>query len=254
LKNYEKKISITSYGPKRLKFSNLVAFEKLLNGGITKYYVCDFDTNQLLIFDDNWEFIETKPFFKSVSSMKKIGDNILVTINTQSKTYLQILDNNLNILQNLSTGLMSSYLDFWYDESNRLIYIPSHNRQRIDIYDQNLVLLKNLSVPGYYIKSINGYKNVLYAGTLTGEILVIENDRIKKFLKVCNNLYAYSIQFDSMGLMAVNCYYEKSIKLFTINGLNMNWNKNTIESSNYFDIDSKGRMIILTSREISIYY
>ena len=225
-----------------------------MNEATTKYYVSDFDINQILIFNENWEFVESKQFFKSVSSMKRIGDKILVSINTQSKTYLHTLDNNFNFLQNASTGLMSSYLDFWYNELNEFIYIPSHNHQRIDVYDQNLILLKSISVPGYYIKSINGYKNILYAGTLTGEILVIENDKITKFFKVCNKLYAYSIQFDSMGLMAVNCYYEKSIKLFTVNGVNMNWSKNTTESSNYFDIDSKGRMIILTSHEISIYY
>ena len=239
-----------------MKFSNLAGFEKVVDGTITKYYLNDFDLNQILIFNDNWEYIGTKVFTIGATIIKNIGSEVLIVTNPNlpAQTTLYKMDKSLNIVKSLTTSFMSSYLDSWYDQTKDLVYLISHNNQRIDVYDRNLSLIKTISVTGHYPKSIMGYKTTLYIGTLAGHVLVIENDRIMSSFKVCTGYYVYNIHIDTNGNIAVSCYMDQLIKLYTVSGLNLDLSKRITYPPTFFDIDSKGRLVVLTSNEIGIYF
>ncbi len=209
-----------------------------------------------MIFNENWQNIGSKPFTTGTKNTRNIGSEVLITANPNlpALTTLYKTDKSLNIVKSSATSLMSSYLDSWYDQSRDLIYITSHNNQRIDVYDRNLSLLKTISVTGHYPKSIMGYNASLYVGTLEGDVLVIENDRIIRSFKVCTGYYVHNIHIDASGNMALSCYMDQLIKLYTVTGLNMNLSKRITSPPTFFDIDSKGRLVVLTSNEIGIYY
>ena len=120
----------------------------------------------------------------------------------------------------------------------------------------NLQLLKTVSVTGHYPKSIMGYKSALiaYVGTLAGDVLLIKNDRVMSSFKVCTSYNVYNIRIDTNGNIAVSCYMDKLIKLYTISGLNLNLSQLTTNRPTFFDIDSKGRLVVLTSSEIEICF
>ena len=253
LKTYEKKLSITSYGS-GLKFLNLYGFEKQTDATGTKYYITDFDANSILIFNDDWSFFGLKNFSTSLGSIRAIKNDLIIIKNPTTDVYLYKTDKSLNVLLSSTSKLMYSYTDAFYDPVKDQIFIVSHNNQKIDVYDRNLAFIRSISLTGNYVRSINGYGSQLFVGTLSGDVLVIENDKIIRSFKACTSLYAYSIQFDQNGNMAVSCYYDKTINLYSLNGVFLNVNKVITNYPTYFDVDSKGRLVVLTSNEIGIYY
>ena len=72
--------------------------------------------------------------------------------------------------------------------------------------------------------------------------------------KVCTSYNVYNIRIDTNGNIAVSCYMDKLIKLYTISGLNLNLSQLTTNRPTFFDIDSKGRLVVLTSSEIEICF
>jgi hypothetical protein len=101
---------------------------------------------------------------------------------------------------------------------------------------------------------MNGYKTELFVGTFTGQILVIQNKTITKVYNICISHYASSIQIDDNGYMNIACYQETQTFLYQINGTYMKVSKLITSGTYGMKIDSKGRWITTSAKELNIYY
>ena len=90
-------------------------------------------------------------------------------------------------------------------------------------------------------------------------ILVIENKQIINTLNGCGGISYYipvtSIIFDQSGYMAKGCVNNNNILYLYNNNLSLTGiNKSAADFPHSIEFDSKGRFIVLSNSQISLYY
>ena len=119
----------------------------------------------------------------------------------------------------------------------------------------NLSLSHNISTSACNPFSITKYNNQLYVGDNSkGAIIVIENEVIIRQFNGCNgNLgrLAY-ILFDDCGMMVTTCNTNQ-LYLYYPNGTFTGKSFTTPTDPRYIGYDSKGRFVLISWYEISIY-
>ncbi len=103
--------------------------------------------------------------------------------------------------------------------------------------------------------SINAYNDQLYVGTSNGIIFVIVNKQIINQFNGCNGGGAslYSILFDQFDNIAAACSILSPLYLLKTNGTYLNKNIVTVDFPYYIGFDSKSRLVVVTSKVISVY-
>jgi hypothetical protein len=216
----------------------------------TTYYITDSGCNLIYILNDGWEQITTKSF-KSPAYMATSSSNVYIT----GDFNIWKTDKDLNVLAQHNNTDNPNYRGVYYNSTNDLIYVADYSNLCIDIFDSSLKQVDVILTSYYTPWSVTGYNNRMYVGTsYMGKVLVIENKQIINIIDACNGLSddVLSITFDQSGLMATSCYTGK---LFLYNSDSTYSEKSIMTSSLPFStaFDSKGRFIIVSYKQISIY-
>ena len=95
-------------------------------------------------------------------------------------------------------------------------------------------------------------------GTRGGFILVYQNESLINQFDGCNGNTGFSnlltsILFDPNGYMATSCYYSNKLDLFSPNGSFTGNSITNLADPRYIGFDSKGRFIIISNYQISVY-
>ena len=227
-----------------MNFSGLEGFGYLDDSNKT-YYVMDYFANRIIIFDSNWQYL-TFQSLDAPSYMITVNNNLYISSdNNVFKT-----DKYLNIISQYNS-VAAGYLGLYYNSSSNTIYVAGYNKYAIDVFDLNLNLVDSISTSNYYPVSIHGYKNYIYVGTGTGELIVIENKVINQTFSVCT-VTLLSIQIDDYGYMAFSCdqtaylYYSANL---SYTGMNTTYDV----QPKFINFDSNGRFIVVSDYQIDIY-
>ena len=200
------KTTISTYSGS--SFTGLVGFGYLVDTNTT-YYALDWQGNKILIFNSNWQYL-TYQSFDRPAFMITVNSNLYISsYNNVYKT-----DKYLNIISQYSNSTTAfDYSGLFFSSSTNLIYVAGQINQTIDIFDLNLTLVDSIATPTYQPFSLQGYKNYIYVGTVSGHLLVIENKVIIKIVTVCAGTYMYiiSILIDHFGYMALSCNYNRKV-------------------------------------------
>ena len=238
-------------------------FAMMIDLNTTYYYFTSYSNNTIYMFDDNWNYINSKAFSKPLSIL--IVNNVFYIT---SVTSIYKTDKNLTVYKNYVLSYCCNwYTAIYYDKSSNLIYAGGFQNSRIDILDLNLNLTGFFNLTkNYTVSTIQGYNSYLYVGIAYyadngGKILVLLNKTIIQSFYGCFNSFVagldvHSILFDEYGFMATLCSDGEAF-LF-------NQNLSYTSFSKYFgsysmSLDSKNRLVALSyqlsyNSVIDVYY
>ena len=149
---------------------------------------------------------------------------------------------------------MVFYRGLYYNSSNNTIYVAGQLSQTIDVFDLNLTLVDSISTSTYNPFALQGYKNYIYVGTVSGLILVIENKVILITVKACGDIFLTSILIDHFGFMALSCFYDQKAYLYY--SLNVSYTGISMAlavNPHSINFDSNGYFIVISPSQIDIY-
>ncbi len=216
-----------------------------------QYYVTHYHQGKIFVFDENWNYVSNKSLFHNVEYMIPVGNYFYIS------DYFNIwkTDQQLNVLIRYnSTGSSHEYRGLYYNSTNDLIYVASSYFEVINVFNLNLTLNDSISTTPYQPWSINENNNELYVGTTNGTVLVILNQQIIKQFNGCNkqSVDIYSILFDDFNNMATSCD-NNQLYLYNTSGSYLNKSIPTANDPRYIGLDSKSRLVVVTSTQISLY-
>ena len=219
----------------------------------TTYFVPDNYPNLVHVYDDNWNYLTSKSI-NSPANIITIGNNIYITSNVN----VYKTDSNFNILSTYYPDDWSYtyFRGIYYNSTNNLIYVAAFLNANIHVFDLNLNLNDSIPISPYYPYSITGSNNQLYVGSYqSGKILVISNKVIIKVIEACNGdtPSVTSISLNQNGYISSVCEWTNAIFLYHINGTYTGKSISTPANPEYFGLDSKGRVVIISQYQISIY-
>jgi hypothetical protein len=163
-------------------------------------------------------------------------------------------DKYLNVLITHS-DTNASYRDIYFNSTENLIYVASIAYTYFKVFDLNLTLKHNVSVSPNNPRSFAVYNNELYVGTLQGKVCVIVRKTIVRSFTGCSIASLISSMiFDNCGLIAISCSSNNLIDLFYSNGTFAGKKLNSFSNPEYIGFDSKGRFVLISKTQISIYY
>ena len=230
-----------------MNFICLVGFGYLVDSNTT-YYALDWSANRIIIFDSNWQYLT----FKSLTYPA-----YMITVNNSlyiaAKNFIYKTDKYLNITKQYNST-SAGYHGLYYNSSGNTIYVAGYYKYAIDVFDLNLNLVDSISTSTFTPYSLQGYKNYIYVGTGTGELIVIENKIIKQTVTVCTVTLLSSIQIDNFGYMALSCYSDKMTYLYYSS--NVSYTGMSMAYSVYpylTNFDSNGRFVVISPSQIDIY-
>ena len=181
----------------------------------------------------------------------------MITVNNSiyisAQSFICITDKYLNII-NLFDTTPNTNRGLYFNSSNNTIYVTKLNNNRIDVFDLNLTRVDSISTSTYQPWSIQGYKNYIYVGTNSGQLIVIYNKVINQTVTVCNGTLLSSIQIDHYGYMALSCYNDKKAYLYYSANLSYTGIFLTYTVTPYFiNLDSNSRFVVISRYQIDIY-
>ncbi len=237
-----------------------MGFAMMTDQSSTNYYFTSYSSNTIFVFDDNWNYLYNKAF-SSPLSIATAGSNFYIT----SSTNIHKTDKNLNINKTYAINYLYSVI--YYNQTSNLMYVGGIQSNQINILDSNLNLVDLFNLTGIYyyntVSAIQGYNNYLYIGIANyngngrGEVLVLFNKMIVQTINGCFNSYlssyqVFSILFDENGYMATAC--NNQANLFN-QSLSYIYTSTNFESSfNFMSLDSKNRLITLSSYNVIYIY
>jgi hypothetical protein len=257
-------LNVFGYSTVRSIFTALggIAFNDLYGFGFysscnTSYYVLDHGTNIVYTLNDDWLYVSYKSFLFASPKifptyMIIIGSTLYVTDDSN----LWKIDKNLNILiQYTSIVSVPNYRGIYHKSSNGFIYVAPSSLTEIQVFHLNLTNSHKISVAPYNPFSISEYNNKMYVGTTSGTILVMQNEIIINEFNGCNmaNAALTSILFDQYGYMATSCDLRNKLYLYTQNGTYTGTSLSTPALPRYIGFDTKGRFVLISFNQISIY-
>ena len=216
------------------------------------YYVTDSEWNKINIFDENWNFINSKtyPFPHNIAT---INNTLFIT----SENSIYKTDKNLILIHQYNATNSPRYYGMYYNRTNYLIYVAAFDSKRIDIFDFKLLdRIDSIDLSTYpYPYSIQAHKNNLYIGTYNGQIIVVSNKKVVKTFNGCNGCsdYITSIIFDNFGYMGTSSSTGYGY-LFYPNGTLTNKRISAPANLEYISFDSKARLVLVSTKQIGIYY
>lgn len=251
--NYAKKFSLQSYGG--INWDYVTGFEQVINNGVATYYVIEWTTSRVVIFNQNW-------IYQSYQSVPYPYSWVLKYVNG----YFYISSNDYFSKSNLNFTSVNSFYRYnaaygqiFYNDYK--LYVASYRAFLIDIFDTSCSLLQTVSLmgnkyrPSGALDFFNG--NVYYGLWNYNQIDVLQsNFSIIKNFTVCASKYSYisDITFDKFGYLAVSCNLDNSVNLYDYNGNSMNTSIPTTYGPFTTAIDSKGRLVLITHNSVDIYY
>ena len=206
-------------------FGWLAGFGMYSSNNTTYYYLLDCGAGKVFILNDQWSFISSKVFCRPFN-MISINNSLYMT----GQWHIWKVDQDLNILINYDPGGHPDYHGISYNPSNGFIYVAAFRLKEIQIFNLDLTLVRRISTSPHEPCSITISSNKLYMG---------------KYI---------SILFDPNGFMATTCYNPKNkLYLFAPDGSFTGKSITTTYRPTHIGFDSKGRFVIISNKQISIY-
>ena len=250
--NYSLKTNITSYDG--YNFTSLIGFGLIDDEeDKSKYYATDWSESRIIIFSEKWKYKNFKNF-KNPANMIRVEDSLYIT--AQYSIYKT--DKDLNLIQqhNCSEGTNPSYRGILFNSKNSTLYVVGYELRMIYEFTLEFEIIDSFPTPKYYPWSIQEYDNKLFVGTYSGVILVIVNRIIVKTFNACNGCYnsmVTSMIFNKKGFIYVTSSSLSLIYLYNNNGSYTGISMRTPNYPYFTGYDSKGRFVIISKFQVSIY-
>jgi hypothetical protein len=215
----------------------------------TSYYIMDELANRTYLLNDNYDYV-TDRTFTFPQYMVTINSILFIT----GKSNIWKTDKYLNVLFTHTESGGANYNGIYYNCTFNLIYVAPTGYTYIQVFDLNLTLNHTISVSPNNPRSFDEYNNELYVGTSQSIVLVIVNKIVLRNFTVCSSSSIFSLVIDNSGLIAMVCYSNNLVNLYYYNGTSTGKSLTTPVSPTYVGFDSKGRFVLLSQYQISIYY
>ncbi len=234
--NYQHKQKITGYF--NYSFSNLYGVDKIIDGNTIFNYVVDvgFGFNHVVIFNGDWAY-STYKNLTGAFYVKAVGQQLFIA----GPDIIYKTDKHVNvILKYNKPGAL--YRSLYYNATSDRLFVASIGFKRIDIFDPfTLTLLYSINTTSFSPWSLNSYKNELFVGTSTGQILVLQNEIIMKtYATFCGSIVS-SLLIDSYGFMAVVCNDGNLLFLNDTDVMKINESMSRLTNKKSINFDSKDR-------------
>ena len=235
-----------------MSFNMISIGNSLYITGYMNVLLVDPGASKVYILNDKWSLISAKVFTMSFN-MISIDNSLYMT----GYSNVWKVDKDLNILINYNPGVdgYPAYDGISYNPSNWLIYVAATVIKEIQVFNLDLTLIRRISTSPHIPWSITISSNQLYVGANGGIVLVYQNETLINQFNGCNGNsdLVTSILFDPNGYMATTCLYYNKLYLFSPDGSFTNKSISTPQYPLYIGFDSKGRFILISSYQISIY-
>ena len=209
----------------------------------TTYYVVDYEEGMVIVFDENWNHIMHKNIFRAAKIIP-IGNYLLIA----GDFSIFLTDKWLNIISKYdSTDRAPYYRGLYFNSTSSQIYVGCYGLPKIYIFSIDLKLLGYFNVSTYPITDLQEYNNKLYALTGNGTLLLIENNAITKKFPLFGT---DGLLFDTNGYMISNWGYVYYSSNITDTGIRHSFPYGTSQ----LVINSKGHFIVVSYKEIAVYY
>ena len=218
----------------------------------SSYYVFDYTTQKVLIFNEFWEYQRNITLPSKPKYSVYVNDEIYVSCNTLIQKY----DKNLNfMLQSNATG--NYYDGIYFNQSNGMLYAANNNNSRIDIFNKNLsyAILSTTFKP-FFIAQYNDMIAVSEKSD-TGNINFFKNNILTSTISTSCPKIITSILFDNYDHMIVLCNSNPSyLYVYHTNGTFTGTAFPICANSNpkFINFDSKDRLVVICDKYITLYY
>ena len=166
------------------------------------------------------------------------------------------LDQDLNILIQYNSRINPHYRGISYNPSNGSIYVLSYwLYHMIQVFNLDLTLIRSFSTSPHAPWSITVSSNQLYVRTGEDIILVYQREILINQFDGCNrnNALLTFILFDPNGYIATTCNPTNKLYIFSPDGSFTGKSITIPEYPYYIGFDSKGGLIQISNKPISIY-
>ena len=213
----------------------------------TSYYVTDYWGHNIILLNYNYDHVTNKTFIHP-AYMLTINSNLYIT----GYSNIWKTDKYLNVLiAHNESG--AGYRGIYFNCSENLIYAASRFYTYFQVFNTNLTLNYTVNVSSYYQYSFSEYNNELYIGTTNNTVLVVVNKVIIRSFNGCSASPLNSIVSDNFGFMAISCETISKIDFYHSNGTYTGNSLTTSSNPMYVGFDSKGRFVLISQNQISIY-
>ena len=230
-------------------FTGLNAFGLYLDTNST-YYIIESTSNKIFMFDENWNYLLNRTI---PGPSHLISSNNMIYISAFGNIFQT--DKNLNIFLNYTCPYGGvNYAGIYHNATDNTVFAVSNFLTLIHIFDQNLTIIDSINLSPYNPYSLEENNDKLYVGTSNSDIIMIQNRTIICTFKIFNGIQApvNSIKIDMNGYMAVVSSLNIAY-LYNINGSYTGLCFAVPSTSMDINFDSKGRCIIVSTYQISIY-
>ena len=239
--------NISIYSP----HNTLTGFEEVVINNETTYYV--INQSFVILYDHNWTFKSTFEMPNMFCAcLKYVFGHLYITSNFglyKTNSTFKLISSN----KNGSEGVNANY--YYYrgiDYYDSLLYVGSWGKNFIDVFNTNLEYVNKIQIR-YKPFSINHFNGMIYVGC-SYFVFVIQNNTVTNVNEFPDCQRIYSIYFDIYGYMALTCNHNNIAMLYNYKGDNLQMNISTFKNPMQLTVDSLGRLIVLSSNKISIFY
>jgi hypothetical protein len=241
------KFSIKSF--KNTSFLYLRNFETVVLNQTVYYYVPDLHNDCIIIFDENWNYLNHTAF-SSPYFIKKATDNFYISNN------VGIYKTDMNLIA-VSSYNTTGYRSIYYNSTDKTV-IAINIGGTINYFNENLTLSESLNLGISSPIGINFYNGKLYIinNSINKSITVLQNKQIiNSYSFNCNKTVAKSAIIDHFGYMAWTCSDNNTAELNYSNGtFTQTIYLNIADTLGFLFIDLKGRFIVSSTTCIYIFY
>ena len=133
--SYRRRLIITEYGG--VSTEMFIGFDLIQNENEVSYYVTDFTGNNIIKFNQNWEYLTHKSPIESPWEIKAVNGYLFVSSNNG----VHKLDQDLNLVKSYNKSGGGFYRGLYYKSNDAFIYVARFNGE-IDVFDVNLNFIK----------------------------------------------------------------------------------------------------------------
>ena len=258
MKNYGKIIGYSNYNGN--SWDTITGFAKC-SCSCLNYYIFNF--NGICVkYDKDWNFLTYVYLKPATFTAKCIDDTLYVT----SNNYFYTATTDLAIV-NQSSKFPVQFRHIYYDEINSLFYLtvdgPSVYVFDMKLNQKSIISLSD-SPKNMVSYGIAFFNNKLYVGDnwcriwlyklVNGAYQQGSSFKLENCLDQNNRGYAVSLLFDTTGDLIVASSEKKTLTLYDSNG-NYKQKKWDLTDNPYtVDVDTEGRLVVVTAKELQIFF
>ena len=213
-------------------------------GSYSFYYAFQYYGNNVLVFNEHWEYQ------KIIIGILNPSYSLIIngTIYIAGDSIIYKYDKYLNLIKQVSST--GGNRGIYYNPLKQLIYVGSCRTREIVVIDKELNINQTINT-NYTPYSITENNGEMVVGDINGRVNFFQNSSIIQTQCTGEIL---TILFDGYNQMLVLCGSSPYMYIYHLNGSYTGINFPICNSPAYVNFDSKNRLIITCQTEIDIYY